>query len=502
MNYLIRYIFCFLLLIIASVSYAQEVSNGKEISDAGIPALPDTLVLQKFNSVRNALDTALLKLSPTDKLDSIKLNHVSRLLSELDSLQRGLPSEGKLAAKMDSIKQASLQKIKEKLSFKERVNIPLNDQEKSFLQKHGLPLDKLNLSNRLDGIDIPKLPGSSNGNDLSSTLDKVKGNGDLTNKLPSIPTVQGIVPEQLKTAVDRANSVKEELGSVKDDIKEAKEKGLDYTEHADELAEESLKKLKEVKALEGQLSAAEKLKQAQQAELEKIKNAQHLRDQLASGKVTEKVLANEEQVKAYMEKMAKYKKKFDKLPDIRYVPKIKPNAMKGRPLKERFAPGMLFQIVKSDQTVSWYLAPEVLYKFSGTFSGGVAGVYRFQYNLSPKVIWDNPLYGYKVIGQAKTWKSFYLRSELERLNYFRPVGPHLDPSGRYWDTNWLVGVGRTQRISNRLNGYVWAFYNVTRDPSDIFSNKIIIKSGIQFNLVNDFKKVVKYVEEKVRWKSD
>jgi len=342
----------------------------------------------------------LLKLSPTDKLDSIKLNHVSRLLSELDSLQRGLPSEGKLAAKMDSIKQASLQKIKEKLSFKERVNIPLNDQEKSFLQKHGLPLDKLNLSNRLDGIDIPKLPGSSNGNDLSSTLDKVKGNGDLTNKLPSIPTVQGIVPEQLKTAVDRANSVKEELGSVKDDIKEAKEKGLDYTEHADELAEESLKKLKEVKALEGQLSAAEKLKQAQQAELEKIKNAQaelekiknaqHLRDQLASGKVTEKVLANEEQVKAYMEKMAKYKKKFDKLPDIRYVPKIKPNAMKGRPLKERFAPGMLFQIVKSDQTVSWYLAPEVLYKFSGTFSGGVAGVYRFQYNLSPKVIWDNP----------------------------------------------------------------------------------------------------------------
>jgi len=235
------------------------------------------------------------------------------------------------------------------------------------------------------------------------------------------------------------------LGSVKDDIKEAKEKGLDYTEHADELAEESLKKLKEVKALEGQLSAAEKLKQAQQAELEKIKNAQHLRDQLASGKVTEKVLANEEQVKAYMEKMAKYKKKFDKLPDIRYVPKIKPNAMKGRPLKERFAPGMLFQIVKSDQTVSWYLAPEVLYKFSGTFSGGVAGVYRFQYNLSPKVIWDNPLYGYKVIGQAKTWKSFYLRSELERLNYFRPVV-------KLFSSRWPASRPQRQVLGHQLVG--------------------------------------------------
>ena len=44
--------------------------------------------------------------------------------------------------------------------------------------------------------------------------------------------------------------------------------------------------------------------------------------------------------------------------------------------------------------------------------------------------------------------------------------------------------------------------NVTRDLSDIFSNKIIIKSGIQFNLVNDFKKVVKYVEEKVKRKND
>ena len=45
-------------------------------------------------------------------------------------------------------------------------------------------------------------------------------------------------------------------------------------------------------------------------------------------------------------------------------------------------------------------------------------------------------------------------------------------------------------------------FNVTRDPSNIFSNKIIAKSGIQINLVNDFKKVVRYVEEKVKWKSN
>lgn len=478
----------------------QEVINRVKIPEASTPELSDTLALQKISAVKNRIDS-VLKLSPEGKIDSIKLNHVSRLLSELDSLQHGLPTEGKLTAKVDSIKQASLAKIKEKLSFKERANISLSDQEKNFLQKHGLPLDKLKLSG-LDDIDIPKLPGSSDGNELSSALDKAKANSNLTNKAPSMPLLPDVVPDNLKTAVEQANRVKEKLGSVNEDIKEAKEKGLDYTERTDELAEESLKQLKEVKALEGQLSAADKLKQVQQLELEKIKNAQHLRDHVASTKVVEKVLAKEEEVKAYMEKMSKHKKKFDQLNDIRYVPKLKPNAMKGRPFKERIAPGMLFQIVKSGKLVSWYVAPELLYKFSGTFSGGVAGVYRFQYTVTPKIVRDNPLYGYKVIGQAKTWKSFYLRAEVERLNYFRPVKPNLDPLERQWDTNWLIGIGRPQRISNRLSGQVWVFYNITNDPTDIFGNKIIVKSGIQFNLANDFKKLANYVEERFKKKEN
>lgn len=502
MNNYTTYILILLLIlsIVSASSYPGHFNNAKNSLDFSEGAIfQDSLKLQKLDSLKHAIDSALLDLNSTDKLDSIKLKHFSQLLAALDSLKQGAPEEGLLIDKVDSIKHLSLQKVQEKLKI---ANVKLSDQEKAFLQKHGLALEDVVLLRRFEVTDLAELPGSNVVNNLSPELDELKNSTGLQNGLPSIPNLQGGVPEEVKQVIDQAAAVKDKLGSIKEDIKEVKENGLERTENLDELAEESLRNIKEVKAIEGQLSAAEKLKQAQQLELEKITNAQQLREQLASGKVLEKVMASEEQVKAHMEKMAKYKKKFDQLPDIRYAPKLKPNAMKGRPLKERIVPGMLFQIVKSDETVSWFLAPEVLYKFSGTFSGGFAGVYRFQYTLSPKVVWDNPLYGYKVIGQAKTWKSFYLRTEFERLNYFRPTGPTIDPKGRYWDTNWLVGVGRTQRISNRIHGHIWALYNVNRDPSDIFNNRVILKSGIQFNLVNDYKKVVQYVEEKVKKKDD
>lgn len=480
--------------------YSQQVTDFKDnVNFRGNTFLQDSLMLQKLDSLKHAIDSALLDLNSAAKLDSIKLKHFSQLWVKLDSLKQEAPEETLLINKVDSLKHLSMQKVQEKLKI---ANVKLSDKEKAFLQKHGLALENVDLLQRIEVTDLAEFSGSNAVNNLSPGLDELKNSTHLQNDLPSMPTLQGGVPEEVKQVMDQAAGIKEKLRSITEDIKEVKENGLERTENLDELAEESLKNLKEVKAIESQLSAAEKLKQAQQLELEKITNAQQIREQLASGKVADKVLASEEQVKAHMEKMAKYKKKFDQLPDIRYAPKLKPNAMKGRPLKERIVPGMLFQIVKSDETVSWFLAPEVLYKFSGKFSGGIAGVYRFQYTLSPKVIWDNPLYGYKVIGQAKTWKSFYLRTEFERLNYFKPTGPTIDPKGRYWDTNWLVGVGRTQRISNRINGHIWAFYNVNRDPSDIFNSRVILKSGIQFNLVNEYKKVVQYVEEKVKKQVD
>jgi hypothetical protein len=62
----------------------------------------------------------------------------------------------------------------------------------------------------------------------------------------------------------------------------------------------------------------------------------------------------------------------------------------------------------------------------------------------------------------------------------------------------LVGLGRTQKISNQLNGHFWAFYDLNNDQEDIFKGKFILKTGIQFNLVNRKKKFENHITEKMK----
>jgi len=49
-----------------------------------------------------------------------------------------------------------------------------------------------------------------------------------------------------------------------------------------------------------------------------------------------------------------------------------------------------------------------------------------------------------------------------------------------------------------MSGYFWAFYNLTRDPQDIFNGRVILKTGIQFNLVNYRKNLENHVTEKMK----
>ncbi|HZX74478.1 MAG TPA: hypothetical protein VFE57_08660, partial [Cyclobacteriaceae bacterium] len=203
-----------------------------------------------------------------------------------------------------------------------------------------------------------------------------------------------------------------------------------------------------------------------------------------------------------MQILNKHKKKFDEIHDMRYVPKIRPNAMTGKPLMERLVPGVLFQILKENDNMSWFIAPELLYKISATFSVGAAGMYRVHYSLAPKMIWEDPVYGFKLIGQAKVYKGFYLRTEWENTSMVSSTSTYnSDPILRQWNSNWLAGIGRAQKISGRLNGYFWGFYNITSDPHDIFKNKVILKTGLQFNIVDEHKKIRKHITEKIEKQS-
>ena len=488
---------------LAIEKYSRKVDNIQNKFSLG----------QVFNSSKtlNTDSVPLLKLKgnashaleKTHQVDS--LQHV--LSTKLDSLKSKIKDPLALQKKTDSIQALYTNVVGKRLLILKEKGAILSKEEKNFLQQSGMPAVDLNLP-KLPKVNVPNssLPdGSLNNLDVRApdvSLPSTTANTNLQLPelgridLPEIPGLQQV--DKIKDVTGELKLISGKAGEYLKDAKQIKEEGLNGSKNVDKLAEDGLKNIDEVQAIQKEISGADKLKQLQQLELDKITNAQQLRDHASSKMAMDKILSNEDLVKAQITKMSKYKKKFDSLPDMRYVPKFKPNSMKGKPLKERLVPGVLFQILSEDKQTSWFVAPELLYKFSGTFSGGVGGVYRLQYTKSPKMIWDNPLYGYKLIAQAKAYKEFYVRTEWENINSVVPIiVTNGDPQNRTWSSNWLVGVGRVQKISLRLNGYFWACYNLTHDPLDTFKNKVYVKTGIQFNLTTDHKKIQKHITDKI-----
>lgn len=419
------------------------------------------------------------------EIDSIKVSFESKIRE----LQLKTSNPIQRQQKKDSLQRLYSGAISEKLTNLKNKGAFLSHDEKNFLKNSGVPDYEFRIPSFNDkGLPSTSLP--------SGNISEPRINLNILDK-PSVPQLS--IPEQI---VDSKKSIigiaqwSKQAGSAAAEIKSLKSDSV-RAQKLDELAEQNMNRIKDVGELKKELSAADKLKQLQQLELKKIANAQYLRDQASSKLVTDKILGKEEMVNKQIEKMSKYQKKFDHLHDIRFVPKIKPNSMKGKPLKERLAPGVLFQILKGNNEMNWFFAPEVLYKFSGTFSGGVAGMYRLQHTLSPKVNWNDPVYGFKLIAQAKTYKQFYVRVEWENTSMLVYDMKNAYEQVRSWNRNWLIGIGREQRISSMINGYFWAFYNFSKDDHDLIQNKVIIKSGLQFKLVNNQKKVRQHIINKL-----
>lgn len=544
MNLTGKYIFfCFILQVFCFKTFGQNGGLQKDSVNARLRlesiVKSDSALSQssKFNqekrleiadkfSIRNLFGRRKRKL---DSLRSAKRHQPAlKEKQEIDSLKQSY------ALKLDSIKSSTRDPlaVKKKSDSLKAIYDKALTKRISFLKKNGVKLPKgakklsdraLLATGKTPLLPTAKIPGMGDLPNLNLNLpDANLPKLDVPNaNLPKLDVPEFNVPDVTVPQLDQLKKAElpGELGKAKDlvgditgkgkeavglakDAERLKEEGINSDE-ATELIEGAVKNAKPLKDVSKQLGEADKFEQLKQLDLANLKNAQSARDQLASKVATDKLLQNEETIKAYMEKMGKKKKKFDEISDMRYVPKIKPNEMKGKPLSERLMPGMLFQIVETGQTktekkiVAWFLAPELLYRFSGKISAGASIVYRFQYTMSPKIIWDQPMYGYKLIGQVKTWKNFYVRTEWENLSFYFPSAT-IDGQKRIWQNNVLAGGGRVQPISERLSGYFWVFYNVTRDPHDVFKNRVILKTGLQFAIVSSHKKLVKHVGDKMK----
>lgn len=493
--------------------------NSKSLDSSKLVALDERFKISNLFRGRKRESKSLqstyrksLALKVNHEIDSMKRSFIFRF----DSIESSSNDPLVVKKKSDSLKQVYESALSRRISFLKRNGVRLP-------KRAGRLSDKALLATgKFPQLSTSRIPGAG---DLSGNLpisnigrsDESLPKLDVTdaslssiqNSYINVPQLGELKNRELPGELSNARNVMgdvssqaKEVGGLAKDAERLKGEGINSDE-ANELIDGAIKNAKPLEGVSNQLSEVEKLDQLKQLDMAKFKDAQLARDQLASKITTNQVLQNEEAVKVYMEKMRKRKRKFNQISDMRYIPKIKPNEMKGKPLGERVVPGLLFQIFDSGQTrdskkiVSWFLAPELLYRISGKLSAGIGGVYRIQYSVAPKVFWDRPLYGYKLIGQLKIWKDVHLRAEWENLSFYSPP-TLLEDRQRIWRNNWLAGIGRVQPITARLSGYFWAFYNVTRDPDDIFRNRVILKTGLQFTIANNHKKLIKHVGEKMK----
>ncbi|HEY0656561.1 MAG TPA: hypothetical protein VGD65_25685, partial [Chryseosolibacter sp.] len=281
---------------------------------------------QKAQSIKHSYDSSIARIDDSRK----------RVNSKIDSLQRlNLPT-GKYTRKLDSL--ASLQKNTEskfnsKLAdLKSKTTGKLNSLDlpseyKEPLQSLTTNVDNFNLSS-----DVAKIPGFEIPGFEMPKVDGIQSldlpNGDIS-KYTTLPKIE--------TPVGDLGKVTENLKGVQDDVKSITSGNLNDVENLPKAVEAQAGKLEGVQELQKQSAAVEEI----QGKLEPLKDPAAGKDkaiEMAKEAAIDHFAGKEQQLKAAMDQMAKYKSKYSSVSSIKDLPKRAPNAMKGKPFIERVVP--------------------------------------------------------------------------------------------------------------------------------------------------------------------
>ncbi len=127
-----------------------------------------------------------------------------------------------------------------------------------------------------------------------------------------------------------------------------------------------------------------------------------------------------------MESISKVQMKYRTVNDSRRLPKHVPNAMKGKPLRERLIPGLSVQLITANH-VSLDIAPSIGYKLSGRLRAGIGVYKRLTYFKQSRSIRTEDVSGFRVYGEVKIKDQLYIHIEPE---LFRDRRPNAVPPGQ------------------------------------------------------------------------
>ena len=452
-----------------SMSQKLDAVTSKINPDSllNVQLLPDSLLpsFHKVDSIRNKFTLAADSLQNQYRNTLSKIDqYTNKINSRIDSLSKLNLSTERYTKKLDSLhqlRQNTISKFTSKLDeLKSKTTGKLNaldlpPEYKEPLQKLTQNVSGLSLNSDITKIPALTIPGYS--------LPDVNGIPNLPSApggdLSKISDINGI-PE-IKTPDGNIGNITQQAQAYQEDIKNITSGNLSDVQKLPETLESQAGNIEGIDELQKQSGVMDEHK----AKLDAIKDPESAKEKVveeAKKVAVDHFAGKEEQLKAAMDKISKYKQKYSSVSSIKDLPKRPPNPMKGKPFVERLIPGLYFQY----QQKNYYLLdvnPYVGYKLSGRFSAGFGWNHRLAWDRKNKRWNDRSrIFGPRAYVDFKLGKGFIAHLEGESMNTFVPstILGNPDAGNREWVWSCMTGIKKEYKIYKNLKGTVLIQYNL------------------------------------------
>jgi hypothetical protein len=430
-----------------------------------LPQLPDSLMpsFQRMDSVRNSFNNEADSLknkyqSSVGKVDSEKgkVNHTidsledlhlptGKYTKQLDSLQQARSKlDGEFTTKADALKAKTTDKLKG-LDLPPQYNEPLQQITQSVdgfnLKSDFVKIPELNVP----GYSLPKLNGGGLG-DLSLNTNGLA-------KIPGVPKVE--------TPLGDLSQLTDKAKGYGGDLKNISSGNLNDVKELPKTIEDQAGKIDGVGALQKETAGFK----AMNDKLGAANNPQAAKDKAAAmvkEVAVDHFAGKEEQLKAAMDKISKYKQKYSSVSSLKDLPKRPPNAMKGKPFIERLIPGLYLQYQQKNYLL-FDFNPYAGYRIGGRFTSGLGWNQRYAYSKKNHE-WNSRsrIFGPRVYVDFNMGKGFIAHLESEMMNAFVPstIVGNPDTGKREWVWDMMTGLKKEYKIYKNLKGTVLIQYNL------------------------------------------
>ena len=359
-----------------------------------------------YQNKLSSLDSATVFLK--NKLDSLTRlnlppNKISKRLDSLNALRENIIAN--FEKKLQSLKDSATSKLKtlelppelsDKVSSLTKnindVKIPGSELNVPLLNTPSNPLANVNDISNLNGI-----PQANIDNPLQA---------GITEKVGDVKIPDGMdKAKELTNGQGNLNNVSKVTDKASEYSKEAQEvaKGnLDQTQNFSKVAEEKAIERSGINELEKQAGGLDQYQDMTTKAQDPVALKKEAIEKAKKAAVNH-FAGKEEQLKAAMEKIAKYKQKYSSLDGVKELSQKRPNEMRDKPLIERVVPGIALQFQKKGDNLLLDFNPYLGYRFTERVRAGLGWNQRVGYNTKQNEFNNSVrIHGPRVFGRVQT----------------------------------------------------------------------------------------------------